>query len=200
MYAAIKRLFICCGILVLSMGLAYSQTAGNIKGKAGVPGYSPSLFYYVLTYRTALELPEYIIDTINARAATAKALEISDPDFNIRKYERSILKYLLTDNQYGNLLVYKNTSLAKELTSKVWTEMLKQHLIYDSSDILLYKRINAHLLTSLVTREYFIDDPEEQRKNLDELENQAPSSLYKYYHHGYTKPVVRNLYRATPVW
>lgn len=195
-----KKYLLFFGIMVLNICLAYSQVADPDTNKTNGPGYSPSLFYYVVIYRTALELPDYMIDTLNSRALTAKALETDNPDFNLREYERRIVKLFLSDDQYSHLLVLKNKPIAKELASKVWAGMLKQQLVSDVDDPTLYGRIYSHFLTALVTRDYFIDNRDEQSKYLSELDKQAPSPLYKYFHHGYNKPVVINPNRAELVW
>jgi len=170
-----KFFLLCFGILVLNIYLAYSQVAAPDTNKTNGPGYSPSLFYYVVIYRTALELPDYIIDTLNSRALIAKALETDDPDFNLREYERRIVKLFLSDDQYSHLLVLKNKPIAKELTAKVWAGMLKQQLVSDSDDPTLYGRIYSHFLTALVTRDFFIDNRDEQVNILVNLINRLLS-------------------------
>jgi hypothetical protein len=195
-----KKLLLCIVIFTLVKSLTFSQVNGSESTKAGVSGYSPSLFYYVVLYRTALGLPDYITDTISARADIATALRQSDPDFDIRAYEHLVVKTLLTNDQFTNLLVLRNKPVASEIAEKIWREMLKQKLAADSNDVILFGRIKNYLLTVLVTREYFADNPDEQTRHLDELDKKSPSALYKYYHPGYVKPVLINPYRADYVW
>lgn len=195
-----KTLFAVLLIVSLCSYQVFSQKVAIASEKSLLDNYSPSLFCHVILYRTALSLPDFIVDTLNAKAAIASVLQANDPDFNIREYERGVVKELLTDYQYTDLLVFKNQPIAAALTANIWSEMLKQHLVSVSDSLRIYGGINGHLLTSLVTREYFADDRDERSRQLAELDLRAPSALYRYFHHGYEKPVTGNPYRAQFVW
>ena len=109
----------------------------------------------MVIYRGALGLPDYVVDTVNSRASAAKALLIINPDFDVIEYERKTVRSLLSDDQYCSLLVLKNKPVAAEITRKVWTGMLEKGLVSASDSATLHGRINAHLLTTLLTRDYF---------------------------------------------
>ncbi|HPR13007.1 MAG TPA: hypothetical protein PLV06_11530 [Bacteroidales bacterium] len=189
-------------LIIFSLGIetVISQQFAIDSEKTLQDVYSPSLFCNVVIYRTPLGLPESIVDTINERAATAIILQMNDPEFNLREYERGVVRELLTEHQFTDLLVFRNQPVARELTAKIWNEMLKQHLVFGSDSVRLYGTINGHLLTSLVTREYFYDNLNERNRQLAELDRRAPSALYKYFHHGYERPVAANPYRAEFIW
>ncbi len=195
-----KMLMICCVITFFKVNMIFSQAEDPVADNKSIQDYSPSLVYYAIIYRADLGINDSIIDSLYSRAGLAETLKAENPDFNLREYEHRIVKLFLSEDQYIELLVLKNLPVAKELTSKVWEGMLKQLLISDPADSILAGRINSHFLTVLVTRDYFIEKPDEQQRYLNELDKNAPSALYKYFHHGYTKPVVKNPNRAEYAW
>lgn len=197
-----KKLFFLSGILLLqlSLGVAVAQTSMNGESSSGQYPQTKSLLYLAGLYRQSLGLSEAQINAIKTSGTAVSDLKEQHSATDLSKYELVKLKEILSDNQFERFLVLKNRPIAEKLVVRVWNGMIVQQLVTPSDSTKLYFLVRTHLLSELITRDYFIDDPVCQQKHLDELGLKAPSVLFKYLHNGQSRPSEKNPYRADFIW
>jgi hypothetical protein len=104
----------------------------NSGDTLGINRFSASSqFLLALKNKITLELSQSEVDSLVAWADTLKNIKISNftldsiNPFNTRAYESGYLNRLLTDNQYKQLLLMKNSDKANDVAINDWKEMVQ---------------------------------------------------------------------------
>jgi len=157
---------------------------------------SGSYLYLAGYYRISLKLTDRQMDSVRLHTRNAAKMARKSAPEDVAGYERAVLRRILSEGQYEDLIVYRNIPVSKLLGQKTWNEMVNLKYVSRADSARLYTQIRMYLQTVLVTRDYYADDPELQTKYLEELSEKAPACLYRYYHNGKTKPPAFNYYRS----
>ncbi len=183
-------------LLATGFGQLSAQETRAKKGSDSDPALSGSYLYLAGYYRTDLRLSDRQMDSIRlyTKKASKMAKRTTAEEVNI--FERNVLARILSEGQYEDLFVFKNSQEARLLAQKIWSEMVSLEYVGRSDSLRLYQQVWSHLHIVLIARDYYAENPELQRKYLDELEDKAPACLFRYYHNGERKPPANNYYRS----
>jgi len=174
-----------------------SAQEGNAKRSNGSdPALSGSYLYLTGYYRTDLRLSDRQMDSIRAYTKKAAKMAKKASAGEVNRFERHVLTRILSEGQLEDLFVYKNSPEARLIAQKIWSEMVSLGYVGRSDSLWLYQQVRSHLHTVLVARDYYSENPELQKRYLEELSERAPACLYRYYHNGKSKPPANNYYRS----
>jgi len=188
--------FLMTVLLALFCSQLAGQPCGAINDCTSDPDMSSSLLYLAGYYRIDLKLTDRQMDSVRLHAKQASKMARKSTPEDVAGYERAVLRRILSEGQFEDLIVYRNIPVSKLLGQKIWNEMVKLNYVSRADSARLYTQVQMYLQTVLVARDYYADDPELQTKYLEELSEKAPASLYRYYHNGKPKPPAVNFYRS----
>ena len=193
-----NRIVACLITLILGSGSGQlSGQAGGSEAKRGAdPALSRSYLYLAGYYRADLKLSDRQMDSLMLYTKKASKMAKRATAGEVNSFERKALKGLLSEGQLEDLYVYKNNPEARLLTHKIWSKMISLGYVGASDSLRLYQQVRSHLHALLVASDYYAEDPELQKKYLEELSERAPACLYRYYHNGKQKSPANNYYRA----
>ena len=188
--------FLITALLVTGFGRLSAQDSRAKKSIESDPAFSRSYLYLAGYYRTDIRLSDRQMDTI--RVYTKKSVKMAKKASaeEVYSFERHVLARILSEGQLEDLFVYKNNPEARLLAQEIWSEMVNLSYVGRSDSVRLYQQVRSHLHTLLVARDYYAENPELQKKYLEELSERAPACLYRYYHNGERKPAASNYYRS----
>jgi hypothetical protein len=174
----------------------FAQASGSEKKGDSDPALSRSYLYLAGYYRADLKLSDRQMDSIRLYTKKASKMAKRATAGEVNSFERKVLKGILSEGQLEDLYVNKNIPEARLLAQKIWNEMISLGYVGRSDSVRLYQQVRSHLHTLLVARDYYAENPELQKKYLEELSERAPACLYRYYHNGERRPAANNYYRA----
>jgi hypothetical protein len=188
--------FLMTVLLALLCSQLPGQTGGAKNNRNSDPELSGSYLFLAGYYRSDLKLTDRQMDSVKVHTRRASKMAGKADTVDVAGYERAVLRRILSEGQFEDLIVYRNMPVSKLLGQKVWNEMVSLHYVSRADSARLYTQIRMYLHTVLVARDYYADYPELQTKYLEELSEKAPASLYRYYHNGKPKPAAVNYYRS----
>lgn len=145
-----------------------------------------SKFALAVQYRNVLHLNEKQVDDLLDRAAemeqlknTAKVSDRSEKKFTQKGYESEQLPLILTENQYGRLLVIANRDQALTWAKNDWQELRTRGLTegYDSATVI--KQIFNFDIEQQVARTRWVNDPVQLNAALKVSNETMPAALSK---------------------
>lgn len=188
--------FLITVLLVTGFVRLSAQESRAKKNSDSDPALSRSYLYLAGYYRTDLRLSDRQMDSIRVYTKKAAKMAKKATAEEVNSFERHVLTRILSEGQLEDLFVFKNSQEARLLAQKIWSEMVSLSYVGRSDSLRLYQQVWSHLHTVLVARDYYSENPELQRKYLEELSEREPACLYRYYHNGEHKPPANNYYRS----
>jgi hypothetical protein len=150
----------------------------------GGASMSKSAFSAAVRNRKTLNLSDGQVDTLMMKAAAMDQLKkdpgyrtASGEKFSAKVYESEQMPWILTDDQYNQLLILLNQDQALTWAKGDWEELRKRSLTDDYDSAVVIKQIYNYDLVQLMAKQRYANDPVQLNAALTSSNETAPAAL-----------------------